>query len=244
VSEDLFLDHQLLFGGRRRPQSLSETISKELLTQFTKVDQANRSTSPFRAICKNSPGILECRQRLTPLYFSVSLNTTFLRMLSRGAAFVTESVLVAYGTFVEGLLVSQKRRIIASGTWSVLLALSRPHHWLAGHARLIGTPLLKHRAGEDYAEFVEQGYLERLVSRIPWETVQTVDVPFARNSDTRSGEFSAAGLTWSVPLIYFLIADKFLLVPSTDRCLQAFPSLSCPQVHQFSLTATVLSIFR
>jgi hypothetical protein len=232
----------------------SEHISKELMQGFVKIMSSTNDQWLLPLVCQFISMTLEDNPEQTSQLFSISLNRAFLRLFQCNITIVTDIILNAYSAIVCGLSVGQKRIIANSGVWPALMAyLNHLDSKIVLLAELAMTELVKDRAGEDYASFIEGNYFEELVRKYPPPPVRvTLEIPFVTHSEYKSEDFEGLGCTWcdiAARCSSWILFSIIVLIQECDhttRCWQSpFPTcLSISEgLHPIRSCASSLSPF-
>jgi hypothetical protein len=175
------------------------------MQQFIKILSSKNGESSFWIICRYISASFSDNSNGVRWLFSLSLNHSFLRILRCGGPLTTDPVIVAYSTIIKRLTLEQKRLVVNSGAWPILLALHGSNGvTVVKAAALAMSHLVKSRNGEDYARFVEEGLFEDIMKQYRPPDHILIEIPFMRNASVESEDFIALGRTWSASVALLL----------------------------------------
>jgi hypothetical protein len=155
----------------------SKYISKELVQQFIKMFSSKTDEVHFSIIFQYVDASFHDSSSLSRRLFSLSLNRSFIRIVSCGGPLLMDSVVSTYSILIEKLSLEQKRLITHSGAWPVLLALVKHDKAQVVNAAVsIMVHLVLNRDGEEYFRFVEDNLFSQLMKRLPSQIIDISDV--------------------------------------------------------------------
>jgi hypothetical protein len=176
----------------------STYISRELVQQFVQLISSTANAYFLSIILEYLDKLMIDDTGKARWLFSLTLNRSLLHIMCCGGNFVTDLAVESYFTLLGKLLPEQNRQVADSGAWPVLIGLlSSGNKTIAKSAADAMQHLVRHRNGEDYARFVEEGLFEDVMKAFgPSPEPFTVEIPFAPDAECSSAEFTALGWTW------------------------------------------------
>jgi hypothetical protein len=148
-----------------------------------------------------------------------------------------------YSLILGRLSVVKKRLLADSGAFSDFMPLlGHRNPDVVTFASMSMEHLIRYRQGEEYARFIEEGLFEELMQYFPSHPEQaTIAVPFDRNRECYSNDFTALGLTWfappfssSVSCTFHFFLDHRIVVATPHRSDPRAPILSLRSKVRFS----------